>query len=121
MLIYFEMISENMNINFKVFGKKEGNVLIFPDKSTPNTMINVTIGDNVVIGAGSVVSRSVPSNSVAVGNPAKVISSIEDYVNKRKKQMITFPCYDESYKITVITPERKLKMIEEVDSIGFIE
>jgi hypothetical protein len=46
MLIYFEMISENMNINFKVFGKKEGNVLIFPDKSTPNTMINVTIGDN---------------------------------------------------------------------------
>jgi hypothetical protein len=49
MLIYFEMISENMNINFKVFGKKEGNVLIFPDKSTPNTMINVTIGDNEII------------------------------------------------------------------------
>ena len=43
MLVYFEMISENMNINFKVFGKKEGNVLIFPDKSTPNTMIHVTI------------------------------------------------------------------------------
>ena len=49
MLIYFEMISENMNINFKVFGKKEGNVLTFPDKSTPNTMINVTIGDNEII------------------------------------------------------------------------
>ena len=49
MLIYFEMISENMNINFKVFGKKEGNLLIFPDKSTPNTMINVTIGDNEIV------------------------------------------------------------------------
>ena len=36
----------------------------------------VTIGDNVVIGAGSVVVRDIPSNSVAVGNPAKVIKSL---------------------------------------------
>lgn len=33
----------------------------------------VTIGDNVVIGAGSVVNKDIPSNSVAVGNPCKVI------------------------------------------------
>ncbi len=33
----------------------------------------VSIGDNCVIGAGSVVSRSIPSGSVAVGNPARVI------------------------------------------------
>ncbi len=33
----------------------------------------VTIGDNVVIGAGSVVVKDIPSNSVAVGNPARVI------------------------------------------------
>ena len=33
----------------------------------------VTIGSNVVIGAGSVVTRSIPDNSVAVGNPCKVI------------------------------------------------
>ena len=32
----------------------------------------VTIGDNVVIGAGSVVNKDIPSNSVAVGNPCKV-------------------------------------------------
>jgi serine acetyltransferase len=31
------------------------------------------IGDNCVIGAGSVVTRPVPHNSVAVGNPARVI------------------------------------------------
>ena len=36
----------------------------------------VTIGDNVTIGAGSVVVKDIPSNSVAAGNPCKVIKSI---------------------------------------------
>ncbi len=36
----------------------------------------VTIGDNVVIGAGSVVVHDIPSNSVAVGNPARVIKAL---------------------------------------------
>ncbi len=36
----------------------------------------VTIGDNVTIGAGSVVTHDIPSNSVAVGNPCKVIKSV---------------------------------------------
>lgn len=39
----------------------------------------VTIGDNIVIGAGSIVTRDIPSNSVAVGVPAKVIKTIEQY------------------------------------------
>jgi acetyltransferase-like isoleucine patch superfamily enzyme len=37
----------------------------------------VTIGSKVVIGAGSVVTRNIPENSVAVGNPAKVIGSFD--------------------------------------------
>lgn len=37
----------------------------------------VTIGRNAVIGAGAVVSRDVPPNCVAVGNPARVIKEIE--------------------------------------------
>lgn len=36
----------------------------------------VTIGDNTVIGAGSVVTKDVPSNVVAVGNPCKVLREI---------------------------------------------
>ena len=36
----------------------------------------VTIGDNVVIGAGSVVSRDIPSNSMAVGVPARVVKTL---------------------------------------------
>lgn len=41
-------------------------------------MPGVTIGDNVVIGGGSVVVNDIPSNSVAVGNPCKVIRTIEE-------------------------------------------
>lgn len=37
----------------------------------------VTIGDNVTIGAGSVVTGDIPSNTVAAGNPCKVIKSIK--------------------------------------------
>jgi acetyltransferase-like isoleucine patch superfamily enzyme len=33
----------------------------------------VTIGDSCIVGAGAVVTKSIPSNSIAVGNPAKVI------------------------------------------------
>ena len=45
---------------------------------------DVTIGDNCIIGLGSVVSRDIPANSVAVGYPARVICSIDEYYKKRK-------------------------------------
>lgn len=38
----------------------------------------VTIGDNSVIGAGSVVTKDIPANSVAVGNPCKVMRQISE-------------------------------------------
>ena len=37
----------------------------------------VTIGENSIIGAGAVVTRSVPANSIAVGNPARVIKELD--------------------------------------------
>lgn len=41
-------------------------------------MPGVTIGDNVVIGGGSIVVKDIPSNSVAVGNPCRVIRKITE-------------------------------------------
>lgn len=38
-------------------------------------MPGVKIGDQVIIGSGSVVTKDIPSNSIAVGNPARVIKS----------------------------------------------
>ena len=43
-----------------------------------NILPGVTIGDHVTIGAGSVVNKSIPANSIAVGNPCKVIKTILD-------------------------------------------
>ena len=39
----------------------------------------ITIGDNTVIGAGSVVTKDIPSDVVAVGNPCKVLREINDH------------------------------------------
>ena len=39
-------------------------------------MPDVTIGNNVVIGAGTVVTKSIPDNSVVVGNPGRIIGDI---------------------------------------------
>ncbi len=46
-----------------------GNVVVLP---------GVKIGDNTVIGAGSVVTKDIPSNVIAVGNPCKVLREITD-------------------------------------------
>jgi maltose O-acetyltransferase len=41
-------------------------------------MPGVTVGDNVVIGAGSVVTKDMPDSVIAVGNPCRVVRAITD-------------------------------------------
>lgn len=48
----------------------------------------VSIGNNVIIGAGAIVSKNIPDNSVAVGVPAKVIKSANEYLNKIKQESL---------------------------------
>lgn len=52
----------------------------------------ITIGDNVVIGAGSIVTKDLPSNVVAVGNPCRVMREVnehdKEYYFKDRKIML---------------------------------
>ena len=49
----------------------------------------VTIGDNCIIGFGSIVTRDIPSNSMAVGSPARVVGTVEEYFEKRKQKCVS--------------------------------
>ena len=40
-------------------------------------LANITIGENALVGAGSVVTKDVPANSIVAGNPARVLRYIE--------------------------------------------
>lgn len=80
---------------------------------------NVTIGDNAIIGANSTVTRDVPANMIVGGCPAKVICSVDDYLQKNKEMMKHRPVYDESYTTRQnITKEKKEQMFEDLKS-GF--
>lgn len=52
---------------------------------------NTEIGDNCFLGANSVLSESMPSNTVYAGNPAKYICEIEDYADVLKKETVPYP------------------------------
>lgn len=50
-------------------------------------MRNVTIGNNCIAGAGAVVTKDVPDNSIVAGVPAKVIGNIHDWYEKVKDEV----------------------------------
>lgn len=72
-----------------------GNNVYFTRNCT--VLKDVTIGDNCIIGFGSVVTRDIPANSVAVGSPARVICTLEEYYEKRKRQS-----YDEAMRLAQV-------------------
>lgn len=82
----------------------------------------VTIGDNVVIGTGSVVTKDIPSNSLAVGVPAKIVGSIEEFTEHNKIEMINYPKFERCYtQRGGVTDKMKKEMKEKLKkSNGFV-
>lgn len=83
----------------------------------------VTIGSNVVIGANSTVTHDIPENTVAAGSPARVICTLEEYLAKEKQRMAVSPCYGEEYTLRKDVPmEMRMKQKEELKGkIGYID
>lgn len=52
-------------------------------------MPGVRIGNRVIVGSGSVVTKSVPDGSIVAGNPARIIGSYDDY---RQRALREYPC-----------------------------
>lgn len=86
-------------------------------------LLGVTIGNDVIIGANSTVTHDIPSNSVAVGSPARVICSLDEYLEKESKRMRDAPVYDESYTLRKdVSMELRMKQKKELEGkIGYID
>lgn len=84
-------------------------------------LMNVTIGPNSIIGAGSVVTKDVPPGMVAAGNPAKVMMSVDDYINKVQANGKDKKVFGKDYYIGNLDNKRRGEILESIgDSIGFI-
>lgn len=78
----------------------------------------VSIGNRVVIGAGSVVTKNIPDNSLAVGNPAKVICTYDEYMSKQRNLMENAPkfsCRPDKLE------QKRIKAFLEINKMGYIE
>lgn len=69
---------------------------------------NVRIGNNVIIGAGSVITKDCEDNGVYAGNPARKISDIDEFIEKRKslQQLEAIELVKEYYKRYSKMPSR---------------
>jgi acetyltransferase-like isoleucine patch superfamily enzyme len=75
-------------------------------------MPGVEIGNDVIVGAGSVVTKSIPDGLVVAGNPIKVVGTTEEFVNKIKKIGVS------TYQMN---PEEKKKYILSLKEEAFIK
>lgn len=78
---------------------------------------NVKIGNKVIVGAGSIVTENIPDNSVVIGNPARIIETYDEYINKCKKQFETLPKWHTHYSRK--TDEEKQHMREALLESGY--
>lgn len=86
-------------------------------------MPGVTIGENSIIGANSLVTSSIPENVVAAGNPAKVICSIKEYEQKIKIQFNNASIFSSQYTLRENIDEQMKEEMNQLlkEQVGFVK
>lgn len=87
-------------------------------------MPGVTIGENSIIGANSVVIETIPDDVVAAGNPAKVICSLKEYQNKTHEAFRNAPIFSEEYTLRKKIDndkKEKMKALLVSNKVGFVK
>ena len=95
-----EQCIRNLHPLFDCFGKVVIGDYVYIG-SNALIMPGVTIGNNVLVAAGSVVTKSIPSNSVVAGNPARIICTVDEYYDRNQN-------YDLQSKNIPSSEKRKL-------------
>lgn len=96
--------------DFDTFGKiKIGDYVYIGNNSL--IMPGVTIENHVIVAAGSVVTKSIPSGYVVGGNPAKIICTINEYISRNEP----FNMHSKG-----LSAEEKRKLLLEQDKSRFI-
>lgn len=84
-------------------------------------MPGVKIGARSIVGAGSVVTKDVPPNTIVAGNPARVIYDVDEFLAVVEKERETNRVFGSEYEISLLTPEKRAELLAAASSgKGFI-
>ena len=95
-----------------------GRVIIHPHSHVGARSVilpGVEIGPRTIVGANSVVSKSLPPDTVCAGAPARVLCSLDAYLDKHRARLATRPRFQYMhYDIRFLTLERRVELIAAV-------
>ena len=105
----------------KIGNVKIGNDVFIGAESV--VLPGVCIGNRVIIGANSTVTHNIPDNVVAAGSPAKIICTVDDYLKKEEKRMESSPCFGEEYTLRGnVSIQKRTEMVKKLkDTIGYVK
>ncbi len=108
-------------LNYTKIGKvKIGNRVFVGTNSI--ILPGITIGNDVIIGAGSIVTHDIPDGQVVAGNPAKIICTIGNFLERKHQEMKIYPCFGEEYttRKNITSIMKKEMNIRMKNKIGYI-